>query len=150
LTRLKLRTAAVGLFAILTPGATLLATSGAQAATMSGATAPAQAATTQTVSAAATCDPKLDFEDLAGDWSNICGDVTFAFGGDTGPGLAAIRMPTTPYHRVWLHQDTTGGGLTACFYSEDTDVYMANYTSKYGTWIEHPGNIQVSANTSPC
>jgi hypothetical protein len=155
MTRLKLRTAAVGLFAILAAAGTLLATTPAQAATTPQAARPLQAVTAQTSSAAATCDPKLDFEygnlnTGALTWTNTCGINTWAFD-NADDYMWAIRMPTTPYHRVWFHQYLTGnGGLSACFYSEGQDLYMENYVDTYGTWIYYPADFQVSANTSPC
>lgn len=99
--------------------------------------------------------PKLDYEYENGSesgggataWSNVCGTGTW----DWNIGsfstqdwlLIAIRMPTTPYHRVWLHQ----GSNSLCLYSEDNDIYISGYDG--GTWLQ-PDNVQVSANTSPC
>jgi hypothetical protein len=137
-------------------------------ATLTLAAVPAQA-TSSIPGPSQTCSsgqPKLDYQwgyllEPGGyyfyTWSNVCGTGTWAFTGavsgganPTGNFLWTLRMPTSPYHRIWLHQDANGGGLSACFYSEDTDIYLDNYTGQDGGWIETPGNVQVSANTSPC
>ena len=104
--------------------------------------------------------PRLDYETLSAyghsdtyTWSNICGEGTWAWivgSGNYTYDLWAVRMPTSPYHRIWLHQDPGGGGLSACFYSTGNDIYIDNYFNQYGLWIAQPGNVQVSANTSPC
>lgn len=153
--RLKLRPAAVSLLAVLTAAVATLAvaTSPANAVTSSRGTGPILAATYQAVSPAATCDPKLDFEygeqgvGLVG-WTNVCGEGTF-FIDTTEYYLWAIRMPTTPYHRVWFHQNSDGTGQAVCFYSQNQDIYLKNYVGTY-PWIYYPGNVQVAANTSPC
>ena len=36
--------------------------------------------------------------------------------------LVEMRMPTSPYHRVWLHQYANNTGYNYFFYSEDNDV----------------------------
>jgi hypothetical protein len=120
---------------------------------------PAQAAS-QIPGPQQTCSagqPKLDYEYIyetdssnSYTWSNVCGTGTWTWN-DAGPGdypyfLYAIRMPTSPYHRIWLHQYANGSGATACFYSTGNDVYIPSIP----TWETQPGNVQVSANTSPC
>jgi hypothetical protein len=111
-------------------------------------TVPSQAATNGTIPAAAqSCasgQPKLDYEywevTIGWVWSDVCGDGDWTFSGGE---LVEIRMPTTPYHRIWLHQYDGSG--TACLYSQDTDI-----TIPITTWEDVPGDVQVSANTSPC
>jgi hypothetical protein len=124
---------------------------------------PAQATSYIPSSSPETCSsgqPKLDYEWLNAVgttqnyyWSNVCGEGTWTWI-DSQNGhsyyLWALRMPTSPSHRIWLHQNADGSGLSACFYSTGNDIYMTNYYSQYGLWIDQPGNIQVSANTSPC
>lgn len=126
-----------------------------RAAAMAVAVAAGTMLSTGTTSAASasSCDPKTDYEYLATGstppaWFNVCGFGTWPW--PFGSFLTALRMPTTPYYRIWLHQNSDGTGLSACFYSEDTDVYMADYVAKYGNWIEEPGNLQVTSNTNPC
>jgi hypothetical protein len=63
---------------------------------------------------------------------------------DPGPyGVYTIRSPYAPYHRIWLHADVDGAGWSACFYSKDNDITIPQQ-------YDNPGNVQVSANTSPC
>jgi hypothetical protein len=135
-------------------------------ATLTITAVPAQAATSipapsQTCSSGQT---KLDYEYgsyTSGvfngiSWSNVCGTGTWTFYNPLhgtpldGNFLQELRMPTSPYHRIWLHQDANGGGSSACFYSENTDVILDNYVNQDGGWIKTPGNVQVSDNTSPC
>jgi hypothetical protein len=111
---------------------------------------------------AQTCssgEPKLDYEwgsypDGNLTWSNVCGIGTWTFNNDdTEYYLWAVRMPTTPSYRIWLHQDSNGDGLTACFTSDDVDVLMETYANQYlsaGFNIYYPGNVQVSDNSAPC
>lgn len=108
---------------------------------------PAHASTTLPA-APETCSPgqpKLDYQYFVSyssePWSNVCGTGTWVW--NTAYAMMNIRMPTTPYHRVWFHEFADGSGWADCFYSEDVDM---------GTWLrdEEPGNIQVSANTAPC
>lgn len=116
---------------------------------------PAAAAGGSIPAVSPTCSagqPKLDYEwyervngggvsDKV--WSNVCGTGTWTWlkavaGG--GNYLAEIRMPTTPYHRVWLH---LSGHTPLCLYSRNTDISVpATYDS--------PDDVQVAANTSPC
>jgi hypothetical protein len=124
-------------------------------------TVPAQAASSIPGSSQ-TCSPgqpKLDYEwflyNSSGNytytWSNVCGTGTWQWTVYTGAGaLYALRMPTSPYHRIWLHQNPDGSGLSACFYSTNDDIYIAGYELQYGDWIGNPGNVQVSSNTSSC
>jgi hypothetical protein len=136
------------------------------AATLAIAVVPAQAAAS-IPGPAQTCSsgqPKLDYEYGSYNmgyfngitWSNVCGTGTWTLYNPLhglpldGNFIQELRMPTSPYHRIWLHQDANGGGLTACFYSQDTDIILDNYVNQYGSWIKTPGNIQVSDNTSPC
>jgi hypothetical protein len=128
---------------------------------LSVATAGPAAATVYIPGPQQTCSsgqPKLDYEYMENDnyntltWSNVCGVGTWGWA-DYQQGvwwLYAIRMPTSPYHRVWLHQNANGSGLTACFYSRNSDIYIQAYFNQYGTWIQTPGNVQVSSNTAPC
>lgn len=122
--------------------------------------ATASAASASTIpSAPQSCSsgqPKLDYEyeydTVSGPvytWSNVCGIETWTWD-STYYAIVALRMPTSPYHRIWFHENPNGSGLTACFYSQDMDLYMGNYTSRYGSWIYTPGNVQVSANTAGC
>jgi hypothetical protein len=46
--------------------------------------------------------------------------------------------------RVWFHQYADGGGLTECL-SPGWELGVAN-----GTWLQTPGNIQVTSNTNAC
>lgn len=156
----RLRAAAC-LFATAAAAAVVLAAGPAQAATVP--VARSLQVTGPAATAAASCNPKLDYEVLNNNtgttsWSNFCGTgtgyIAWSLPGvplsEYSYSLWAVRMPTTPYHRVWLHQNADGTGLTACFYSKNQDLYISNYVNKYGTWIYTPGNIQVSANTSSC
>jgi hypothetical protein len=111
--------------------------------------APGQAATSGTIPAgASSCSsgqPKLDYEYWeVGEgwiWSNVCGNGDWAW--QSGTLLVEVRMPTTPYHRIWLHQ--YGGSGTVCLYSQNTDISIPAVT-----WEDAPGDVQVSANTAPC
>jgi len=112
---------------------------------------PADAATMPGSSqTCASGQPKLDYEwsnlqtNPAGTWSNVCGDATWTW--NQSDFVLYIRMPTSPYHRVWFHQYANGSGGAVCLYSEDNDVQPPQ---QY-VWEIDPGNIQVSANTSPC
>jgi hypothetical protein len=93
--------------------------------------------------------PKLDYEygyytaeyglqDIT--WSNVCGTGTWdwIYPGGGSYELLEVRMPTSPYHRIWVHQ----GSSSWCLYSQDTDV-----SGPSGFYV---GNIQVSDNTTPC
>jgi hypothetical protein len=96
-----------------------------------------------------TCSPgqpKLDYNG-AGYWSNVCGfgEWNWDSHGGTIP-LVEIRMPTTPYHRVWLHGTD---GEAYCLYSQDTDVTPPNGGGVSYNWT-FPANVQVSNNTAPC
>jgi hypothetical protein len=127
---------------------------------LSVATAGPAAATAYIPGSQQTCSsgqPKLDYEYMdVGNyntltWSNVCGTGTWTWlGGTQEYWLYAIRMPTSPYHRVWLHQNANGSGATACFYSRNSDIYIQAYFNQYGAWIQTPGNVQVSPNTAPC
>jgi type II secretory pathway pseudopilin PulG len=160
---------AIALFALVAAiAAMLFSTAPAQAAsaqtaaaqTASAQAASAQAASAQTASAqhlvltttnavspAACAAPKVD-EELNGLWGNTCGDGFLSLYGEDY--VNAVRSPSAPYHRIWFHQIADGGGLTACFYSTGQDIYPSDYVSEYGSWVEYPGDIQVSANTTPC
>lgn len=124
---------------------------------LSVATAGPAAATVYIPGSPQTCSsgqPKLDYEYMeplnynTQTWSNVCGIGTWTW--DQAWDLYAIRMYTSPYHRVWLHQNPNGSGQAVCFYSRDQDVYIQAYFYDYGTWIQTPGNVQVSSNTAPC
>ena len=135
-------------------------------ATLTISVLPAQAAAS-IPAPAQTCSPgqpKLDYEYglytngvfNGYTWSNVCGTGTWTLWNPLhglpldGTWLQELRMPTSPYHRIWLHQYANNGGLNACFYSKDTDIILGNYVNQYGAWINTPGNIQVSDNTAPC
>jgi hypothetical protein len=109
--------------------------------------------------------PKLDYEFglTANDgfnysdeeWANVCGtgtwnwDVGNGYDGDWG--LVAVRMPTTPGHRVWLHQYANNTGWSYCINGTDTDFYVPVGGPNSGAYqYELPGNVQVSANTASC
>jgi hypothetical protein len=122
-------------------------------ASLTLAAVPAQAASVipappQTCSSG---QPKLDYESLDYSyhyvWSNVCGIGTWLWN-TSSYFVYAIRMPTSPYHRIWFHQNPDGSGLNFCFYSTGNDIYVTDATPM--GWIDTPGNIQVSANTSPC
>jgi hypothetical protein len=152
----KLRTAAVVLSATLAMTGSMLTASTASAVPAS----------------AATCSPKLDIEGVIQNpdggypldgWTNTCGvgvdweewsgsatwGCPYLYAVDIYQGcmynafVITIRSPYTPYHRIWFHQDVDGAGWAVCFYSENTDISIPDQYSA-------PGNIQVSANTSPC
>jgi hypothetical protein len=99
----------------------------------------------------ASGQPKLDYLSVyggggapvptAGTWSNVCGVGTWTW--NQYYTLHAIRMPTSPYHRIWLHQNADGSGWAVCFYSTGGNVSIP-----FG--YDNPGNIQVSANTARC
>ena len=135
----------------------------AKSATSTAASAAVPAATGTIPGPPQTCsagEAKLDYEwgsYLTGGgltWSDVCGNGTWTFNSDdTEYYLWAIRMPTSPYYRVWLHQDSNGDGLTACLYSQDNDIYIEDYANYYlnaGFNIYYPGNVQVSDNTASC
>lgn len=126
---------------------------------LSVATAGPAAATVYIPGPQQTCSsgqPKLDYEYMQGQdyntqtWSNVCGIGTWTWFGPQTYNLYAIRMYTSPYHRVWFHQNANGSGQAVCFYSRDQDIYIQAYLYNYGNWIITPGNVQVSANTAPC
>lgn len=147
LATLRLRTIALGVFATLAAVGTLAATSPAWATTT------VVSATAQAVSPAATCNPKLDYDAeympyAPFYWGNFCGVGSYTINteGTSDIVISTIRMPTTPYHRVWFHQNDDGSGLSMCFYSKDTDINVLDSPA----WVQTPGNILISANTSPC
>lgn len=146
-TRLKVRTAAIGLAAISITAALLAATATQAQASASMHLVNGLHVLTTNAASATSCTPKVD-EELDGVWGNTCGDGTLLLYNDYV--VDAIRSPSAPYHRIWFHEYYDNSGLTACFYSEDNDIYPGDYVAEYGAWVETPGNIQVSANTSPC
>jgi hypothetical protein len=86
-------------------------------------------------------------------WFNTCGVFYEAGNWNQNAELVAIRMPTSPTHRVWLHYRWSNGVVDAfCFYSQDTDIYMrtVNVYPHPQFEVEFPSDIQVSANTAPC
>jgi hypothetical protein len=105
--------------------------------------------------------PKLDYEyqyttdniNYYDMWSNVCGVGMWRWG-HTGYvsgawadfSLIAIRMPTFPAFRVWLH-DGTNLQDPECLYSRDSDRYVnANPEVDF----TEPFDLQVSGNTAPC
>ena len=106
--------------------------------------------------------PKLDYQVDSNSgtniyWANVCGTGQWTWQADI-PNfvhfniLNAVRMPTSPYHRIWLHENANDTGGAVCLYSTGNDIFMDNLVGS-GTdpsWIWWPANIQVSANTAPC
>lgn len=94
--------------------------------------------------------PKLDYEYLdlqdtfVDAWSNVCGTGTWTWNSNIY--LETLRMPTSPYHRIWLHENPDGTGQSVCLYSQDNDVMPPEAVG----WSDIPGNVQVSSNTTPC
>jgi hypothetical protein len=156
MTKTRVRAALVALFAIaLAVGLTV----GADPALASSGSVPDDMSPTCSAG-----QPKLDYEvqeqtniGVGGYtysylWENVCGigDWTWdAYSSGIGSQLLyAIRMPTSPGHRVWLHEP--GGSATLCMYSTGNDVYLGNYIGTVGDWVESPADVQVSTNTAPC
>jgi hypothetical protein len=100
--------------------------------------------------------PKLDYEyanltTRVSTWSNVCGTGTWNFNQSGNYELLAIRMPTTPTHRVWLYAYGPYAGDSVCAWSPNTDVYVYYLTNPgselYQLWT---GQIQVSTSTAKC
>jgi hypothetical protein len=100
--------------------------------------------------------PKLDYEYInintrVSTWSNVCGTGDWTWDTSGTYQLLALRMPTTPTHRVWLHLTGVYTGEQACVFSQNADIYVWYLTNPgsdlYQVWT---GDVQVSANTASC
>ena len=122
-------------------------------------TAGPAAAVTTIPAAPQSCaagQPKLDYEyantqTRVSTWSDVCGTTTWNWNQSGLYLLEAIRMPTTPTHRVWLHSSSAAPGSAVCAYSQNQDVYVYYLSSPPSDfWQRFTGDIQVSANTAAC
>lgn len=156
MSKFRLRSIIAGLAAItVTALLPLTTTSAAQAQPAQPTPIPCDSASQCLPAPQETCSSgqtKLDYEwqsSVTGDyvWSNVCGTGTWNWDDPSYDTLLEIRMPTSPYHRVWLHQYANNTGDNYCLYSEDNDVTVP-YQSAWDIYL--PGNVQVSANTASC
>ena len=122
-------------------------------------TAGPAAAVTTIPAAPQSCaagQPKLDYEyantqTRVSTWSNVCGTTTGNWNQSGLYLLEAIRMPTTPTHRVWLHSSSAAPGSAVCAYSQNQDIYVYYLSSPPSDfWQRFTGDVQVSANTASC